>query len=80
MALSYVVNLPCSFLPILFYMDPDADNKFRSDIIFEIKYMIYCLLAKGTIVDYCWVPSHYGLFGNDRIATYGALRKHPLSY
>ena len=51
----------------------NADNKLRSDIIFEIKYMIHCLLAKGTtIVDLCWVPSHCGLFGDDRRARHGA--------
>ena len=53
----------------------NADNKFRSNIIFEIKYIIHSLLAKGTIVDFCWVPSHCGLFRNervDRIAKHGA--------
>ena len=60
----------------------NAVNKFRSDIVFEIKYMIHCLLAKGTIVDFRWVPSHCGLAGNeraDRIAKDGAFR-HTLSH
>ena len=54
MVLSYFVDLPCMFLSILFCVDSkatllalnDDDNKFRSDIIFHIKYMIDCLLAK----------------------------------
>ena len=53
----------------------NVDNKFRSDSLFEMKYMIHCLLAKGTIVYFCWVPSHCGLFGNamaDRTAKHGA--------
>ena len=67
MTFSYLVDLPYTFLSILFCVDPKAtllalasalaDNKFRPDIIFEIKYMIHCLLAKGTSVDLCWVPS-----------------------
>ena len=65
MALSYLVDLPCTFLSIIFCVDSNAtllalnnaDNKFRSDIIFEIKYMIHCLLAKGAIADLYWVLS-----------------------
>ena len=80
MALSYFVDLPYSFLSVLFCVDSkatllalkNADNKFRSDIIVEIKYMIHCLLAKGTSVDLCWVPYHCWLFGNGRIAKHGA--------
>ena len=37
--------------------------------------MIHCLLAKGPIVIFSWLPSLYGLFGNegvDRIAKHGA--------
>ena len=70
-ALSSLVDLPGTCLSILFCVDSkdtmfalnNADNKFRSDIIFEIRYMIPCLLVKGIIVDCCWVPSHCGLFG-----------------
>ena len=47
--------------------------------MFEIKYMIHCLQAKGIIVDCCWVPSHCGLFGNRQNGKRRCLRKHPLS-
>ena len=71
MALSYLVDLPYTFLSILFSVDSkatllvlkNADNKFRSDINFEIKYLLHCLLVTGAIVNICWVPSHCGLFG-----------------
>ena len=54
-------------------------------MIFEIKYMVHCLLAKGTIVDFWGVPSRYGLFANgngnlaDKNSKTQCLRKHPLS-
>ena len=53
-----------------------TDSKVRSDIIYEIKHLVHCLLIKGTGVTFCWIPSHCGTTFNewvDRAAKRGAI-------
>ena len=81
MASSHLVDFPCRLrlcLSIFAWTLLALNNadKFRSDIIFEIKYILHCSLAKGTIVDLCWAPSHCGLLGNSSKTR--CLRKHPI--
>ena len=41
------------------------DARERTEIIYEIKYLIDLLIKRGTSVSFCWVPSHCGLKQND---------------
>ena len=58
----------------------NTDNKFRSDIIFEIKYMIHCFLAKGTKLILLSICVGYSLTVDWQNSKRRCLRKHPLSY
>ena len=76
----YYNTEPMVLFSVLFCVDSKAlkneDNRERCDIIFEIKYLIHCLIMKGSCVDFCWVPSHCGILHNelaDRAAKKGAL-------
>ena len=45
-------------------------------MIFEIKHLIHYLKTRGTRVNFCWVPSHCGIYWNeevDRLAKQGAM-------
>ena len=49
----------------------------RPDLMYEIYHLLYCLSLKGTIIDFCWIPSHCGINGNemaDRAARKGTKR------
>ena len=81
MALNNILAMPKQFYSILFCVDSQSvlqslsssDPKERSDIIFEIKHYINCLMSNGTIINFCWVPSHCGLRYNE-YADYAAKR------
>ena len=30
-----------------------------------MKYLIHCIVYKGTGIEFCWVPSHCGLYWNE---------------
>ena len=85
MALEYILTLPMAILRIVMLVDSmsvlqslDSFNiNTRPDIIYEIYYLLYCLSSRGTLVDFCWIPSHCGIKGNemaDRAARRGAKR------
>ena len=49
----------------------------RRDIVYEVKYMIHHIIARGIGVEFCWVPSHCGLYWNeisDKLAKQGAMK------
>ena len=83
MALNYILDLPFCIFQILLCVDSKSalyaisspGNKKVSKIILEIKYVIHLLCLKGTLVTFCWVPSHLGFASNewaDRAAKRGA--------
>ena len=37
----------------------------RRDIIYEIKYLIHCIMSRGIGIEFCWIPSHCGLYWNE---------------
>ena len=54
------------------------DCKARCDFLFEIRHIIHCLISKGVLVNFCWVPSHCNLYWNnvaDTLAKRGASGK-----
>ena len=73
MVLSSIVHLPMVLFNILFCVDSNAvlyslnstDSKMRSDIVYEIKHLVQCLLLKGIGITFCWIPSHFGLTFNE---------------
>ena len=49
----------------------------RGDIFYEVKYLIHCIMYKGIGIEFCWVPSHFGLYWNeisDKLAKQGAMK------
>ena len=51
----------------------------RGDILYEVKYLIHCIMYRGVGTELCWVPSHCGLYWNeisDKLAKQGALIKN----
>ena len=37
----------------------------RGDIFYEVKYLIHFIMCKGIGIEFCWVPSHCGLYWNE---------------
>ena len=50
----------------MLYSLNSTDSKDESDIIYEIKHLVHCLNITGTVVTFCWIPSHCGLTFNER--------------
>ena len=85
MALLYLSSSHLDFYSIVFCVDSRSvlqalkhwqGNVVRNDIVFEIKFLIHCLRHKGIGIDFCWIPSHCGLYWNDLVdslAKQGAL-------
>ena len=83
MALRYLLDVPLNFYSLLFCVDSKSvlqslesiNPKNRIEIITEIKLLIHNLIIRGTTVQFCWIPSHCLIFGNewaDRTARAGA--------
>ena len=59
----------------------------RRDIVYEVKYLIHCIMSRGIGIELCWVPSYCGLYWNkisDKLAKQGAMKKclkyHTITY
>ena len=85
LALEYILTLPMVIFRIAMLVDSKSVLQSldyvmantRPDLVYEIYYLLYCLSSKGTVVDFCWIPSHCGIKGNemaDRAARRGAKR------
>ena len=49
----------------------------RGDIFYEVKYLIHCIMYRGIGIEFCWVPSHCGLYWNEvsnKLAEQGAMK------
>ena len=49
----------------------------RGDIFYEVKYLIHCIMYRGIGIEFCWVPSHCGLYWNkvsNKLAKQGAMK------
>ena len=72
-----VVVLICVDSKSVLYALQNWDYKMRRDIIYEVKYLIHCIMFKGIGIEFCWVPSHCDLYWNeisDKLAKQGALQ------
>ena len=74
MALIYICNIQLAILNLFVCA---VDCKIRGDILYEIKYLIHCIMYKGIGTEFCWVPSHCGLSWNevsDKLAKQAAMK------
>ena len=47
----------------------------RSDLVLDILHMVHSLIINGTMIHFCWIPSHTGISNNewaDKLAKQGA--------
>ena len=85
MALSYICNIQLATYNFVICVDSKSvlcalkswNCKMRGDIFYEVKYLIRCIMYKGIGIEFCWVPSHCGLYWNeisDKLAKQGAMK------
>ena len=83
MALKYLIDLPQTIFQVVICVDSKSvlytlnstNTKTRTEMVLEIKHLVHSLILRGTNVNFCWVPSHCGIFANewvDRAAKKGA--------
>jgi len=73
MALNFILDFGKDLFGVVFCIDSKCilyaitnwKSKIRSDMIFEIRFLIHCLKMKNIIVELLWVPSHVGISGNE---------------
>jgi ribonuclease HI len=86
MALNYIISIPFNIFQFLFCVDSKSvlyairsfNTKVRGEIIIEINTLIHYLRLRGSVVQFCWVPSHCGISSNelvDRAAKKGAQKR-----
>ena len=39
----------------------------RAETVIEKSHSIHYLAVRGTIIDFCWIPSHCGFFHNELV-------------
>jgi ribonuclease HI len=74
MSLYSLCAQPISFFQIVFCVDsmsvikalssPLRDN-FQREILSEIRILIHSLIMQGSLVSFCWVPSHLNISANN---------------
>ena len=70
MALNYICNIQLAIFNVLSCVDSKSalyalknwDCEMRRDILYEVKYLIYCIMSRGIGIVFYWVPSHCGLY------------------
>ena len=87
MALHCIIESSLSPFCILFCVDSKSVlqalnndySKVRPNIVFEIHQLIHTIILNGIRIDFCWIPSHCGLYWNevvDIVAKNGASEKN----
>ena len=70
MALNYICNIQLAIYNFVICVDSKSvlcalqswKCRMRGDIFYEVKYLIHCIMYKGIWIEFCWVPSHCGLY------------------
>ena len=73
MALNYICNIQLAIYNFVICVDSKSvlcalqswKCKMSGDIFYEVKYLIHCIMYKGIGIEFCWVPSHCGLYWNE---------------
>ena len=87
-ALQHLMDITLDIINIVICIDSRSviqslqtwDCRVRTDLIFEIKYIIHLLRLRNIGITLCWVPSHCGIFWNDHVdslAKLGANNRYP---
>lgn len=42
-----------------------TDNAIREDLVLEVKHLLLNIISLGLAVQFCWIPGHYGIDGNE---------------
>lgn len=42
-----------------------TDNAVREDLVLEVKHLLLNIISLGLVVQFCWVPGHHGIKGNE---------------
>jgi len=85
MALNYICNNQLATFNFwnrvdsksVLYALKNWDCKMRGGILYEVKYLIHCILYRDIGTEFCWVPTHCGLYWNeisDKLAKQGAMK------
>ena len=37
----------------------------KGDVFYEVNHLIHCIMSRGIGIEFCWVPSHCGLYWNE---------------
>ena len=72
-ALNYICNIQLAIYNFVICVDSKSvlcalknwNCKMRGDIFYKVKYLIHCIMYKGIGIEFCWVPSHCGLYWNE---------------
>ena len=81
MALNYTCNIQLEIFHFLICVDSKSvlyalqnwDCKVRKDIVYEVKYLIHYIMSRGIGIEFCWVPSYWGIYWNE---IWGKLAEH----
>ena len=73
MALKYLIDFPHTVFQVVFCVDSksvlqtlnSSNANTRAEMVLEIKHLVHYLILRGTDINFCWVPSHCGIFAND---------------
>ena len=73
MASNYVYNIQLTIYHFLICVDSKSvlytlqnwDCKVRKDIVYEVKYLVHCIMSRGIGIAFCRVPCHCGLYWNE---------------
>ena len=87
-ALQLLMDMTTNILNIVICVDSRSvlqslqswDCGVRTDLVFEIKYLIHLLRLRNLGIVLCWVPSHCGIYWNDyvdKLAKRGANNQYP---
>ena len=77
MASYYICNIQLAIFNSLMCVDSKSvlyalknwDCKMRTDIFYEVMYFMHCTMSRGIGIQFCWVPSHCGLYWNEKYHT-----------
>jgi ribonuclease HI len=75
MALEYFISFPHVIYHMLICVDSKSvlyalkslSSKCRPDIIYQICHVVNSLQLRGTRINFCWIPSHSGLYFNEKV-------------
>ena len=83
LALDFINDCPMEFYNILLCVDSQSvlmalqswESNARTDLVYDVKFKLHCIISKAISVTFMWIPSHTGLYWNevvDKLAKNGA--------